>query len=137
MKHISVLLAGLIFGFGLIISGMINPERVLGFLDIAGAWDPSLAFVMGGAVVVTFFGYRYVLGRKTPLFEESFQVPTNTLIDQKLVGGALLFGVGWGIVGLCPGPAIAGIVVDPTSIGIFVAAMLAGMFMARLWLKHT
>ena len=137
MKHISVLLAGLIFGFGLIISGMINPERVLGFLDIAGAWDPSLAFVMGGAVVVTFFGYRYVLGRKTPLFEESFQVPTNTLIDQKLVGGALLFGVGWGIVGLCPGPAIAGIVVDPARIGIFVAAMLAGMFMARLWLKHT
>jgi uncharacterized membrane protein YedE/YeeE len=119
-------LAGLVFGIGLVISEMINPAKVLGFLDVSGNWDPSLAFVMGGGLVTTFLGYRFVLSRSKPVFDASFHLPTNTAIDLKLVLGAILFGLGWGLVGLCPGPALAAITIGGSPLLIFVGAMLLG-----------
>jgi uncharacterized membrane protein YedE/YeeE len=125
------LIAGLLFGIGLSISGMINPAKVIGFLDIAGEWDPSLAFVMLGGVAVTAIGYRTVLHRSQPLFEPSFALPTRRDIDPSLLLGAGLFGVGWGLGGYCPGPALAGLGFGNTETLGFVAAMLAGMVAAR------
>jgi uncharacterized membrane protein YedE/YeeE len=119
-------LAGLVFGIGLVISEMINPAKVLGFLDVSGNWDPSLAFVMGGGLVTTFLGYRFVLSRSKPVFDASFQLPTNTAIDLKLAMGAILFGLGGGLVGLCPGPALAAITIGGSPLLIFVGAMLLG-----------
>lgn len=132
MKQLSVFVTGLLFSFGLIISGMINPNKVLGFLDIFGKWDPSLGFVMGGAVLVTYFGYRFVFKRTSPIFESKFSVPTRSDIDTNLVAGAIMFGVGWGLVGVCPGPAIAGFAVAPKQIFVFLIAMLVGMYLSRL-----
>ncbi|MFC7292672.1 DUF6691 family protein [Hirschia litorea] len=132
-KHISGLFAGLIFGLGLTISQMTNPEKVISFLDIFGEWDPSLAFVMGGAVITSFIGYRLVWRRKTPLFDTQFQIPKNTSIDPKLAIGATLFGIGWGLVGLCPGPAIAGLLIGGKNILIFLAAMIAGMVVFEIY----
>lgn len=126
-KNIAGLIAGLIFGIGLTIAQMTNPAKVLGFLDILGNWDPSLAFVMGGAMAVTTLGYFLVWKRKAPVFAESFQVPTNTKIDPPLILGAVLFGAGWGLVGLCPGPAIAGLFIGGWPLLVFLAAMLSGM----------
>ncbi len=136
-KHISGLLTGIIFGLGLIISQMTNPEKVISFLDVFGQWDPSLAFVMGGAVVTSFIGYRLVWKRKTPLFNAQFQIPKNTKIDLKLAIGAILFGIGWGLVGLCPGPAVAGVFIGGKSIMIFLAAMAAGMAIFELFDRRT
>jgi uncharacterized protein len=129
------LLAGLLFGFGLLLSGMANPAKVLNFLDIAGPWDPSLAFVMGGAVIVTAIGYRLVLRRAKPILDASFHVPTSRQIDRKLVLGATIFGVGWGLVGLCPGPALVSVVLGAPAIFVFVPAMLIGVACAT-WLKR-
>ena len=106
-RNISALLAGLVFGLGLTVSSMVNPAKVLAFLDLFGNWDPSLAFVMGGALVVTALGYRLVWRRDRPVFAERFQVPGNRKVDARLAFGAVLFGIGWGLVGLCPGPAIS------------------------------
>ena len=106
MKLIFELITGLVFGVGIAVSGMMDPAKVLNFFDVAGTWDPSLAFVMGGALIVTFIGYRLVWKRNAPLFGGRFQVPTGTDIDMKLVGGSALFGIGWGIAGFCPGAAI-------------------------------
>ena len=106
MKPLYALLTGLVFGVGIAISGMMNPAKVLNFFDLAGSWDPSLAFVMGGALIVAFIGYRLVWKRGTPVFAERFQIPTATAIDARLVGGSALFGIGWGIAGFCPGAAI-------------------------------
>ena len=125
-RNISALIAGVVFGLGLTISQMINPEKVLAFLDIFGAWDPSLAFVMGGALLVTGIGYRFVWRRARPLFADGFQLPTNNKLDIRLAGGAVLFGVGWGLVGLCPGPALAGLLLGGGDTLLFVGAMLAG-----------
>ncbi len=125
------LIAGLLFGAGLSISGMINPAKVIGFLNIAGAWDPSLAFVMLGGVAVTAIGYRTVLRRSQPLFEPSFSLPTRRDIDPPLLLGASLFGIGWGLGGYCPGPALAGIGFGSLETIAFVAAMLVGMLIAR------
>jgi uncharacterized membrane protein YedE/YeeE len=125
------LTAGLLFGAGLSISGMINPAKVIGFLDIAGAWDPSLAFVMLGAVAVTAIGYRTVLRRGQPMFEPRFTLPTRRDIDPSLLLGASLFGIGWGLGGYCPGPALAGLGFGGPETYAFVAAMLAGMIAAR------
>ena len=125
------LIAGLLFGVGLSISGMINPAKVIGFLDIAGAWDPSLAFVMLGGVIVTAIGYRTVLRRSQPLFEPNFTLPTRRDIDPPLLLGAGLFGIGWGLGGYCPGPALAGIGFGNLETLAFVIAMLAGMVVAR------
>lgn len=123
---------GLIFGLGLVVSGMSNPAKVLNFLDLAGTWDPSLAFVMGGAVIVTFVGYRIVWQRKAPIFDTKFHVPTRTDIDKRLIVGPALFGIGWGLAGFCPGPALTAIGLGAPGTLIFVPSMLAGMWIARL-----
>lgn len=130
------LVAGLLFGAGLSISGMINPAKVIGFLDIAGAWDPSLAFVMLGGVVVTAIGYRTVLRRGQPMFEPGFTLPTRRDIDPSLLLGAGLFGIGWGLGGYCPGPALAGLGLGSLETLIFVAAMLLGMAAARWFVNR-
>lgn len=137
MRLISVFLAGLIFGLGLIISGMVNPAKVIGFLDIFGNWDPSLAFVMIGAIAVTMIGYKWVLRRNSSVFNLPFSLPTSKDIDSRLVSGAILFGFGWGLVGVCPGPAIAGLLVAPKSLGIFLASMLVSMAVARHYVDRT
>ena len=129
MRTFVGLLGGLVFGVGLVVSGMANPAKVLGFLDVFGAWDPSLALVMGGAVVVTFVGYRRVARRKRPLLLERFDLPETRLIDGRLVAGAALFGIGWGIGGLCPGPAIVALPLAAPGTLVFVPAMLAGIFL--------
>jgi len=126
-RSFAALGAGTLFGFGLAVSQMVSPAKVLGFLDLAGDWDPSLAFVMAGAVLVTFAGYKFVLRRPAPLFDRKFHLPTRRAIDASLLGGAALFGVGWGMVGFCPGPALAALAVADGKILGFVAAMLAGM----------
>lgn len=122
---------GLLFGVGLIVSGMGNPAKVLNFLDLFGTFDPSLAFVMGGAVVVAFVGYRLVLARPAPLLAERFQVPTRTDIDVRLILGPALFGIGWGLGGFCPGPAFTALGLGAPGTLVFVPAMLAGMWAAR------
>ncbi len=132
MKLLSPLLIGLLFGLGLVVSGMVNPEKVLGFLDLFGEWDPSLAFVMGGAVIVTFFGYRWIGPAGKPWFDLTYQIPSATHIDTKLLAGAGFFGIGWGLVGLCPGPALAGFFVEPWALLVFIAGMLGGMLLPRL-----
>lgn len=119
--------AGLLFGLGLTISGMINPAKVLGFLDIAGDWDPSLAFVMLGALVIAAPGYLLAKRLRAPLCAASFAAPAKTQVDRRLIAGALLFGVGWGLVGYCPGPALASLGFGNTRTLLFVIAMLIGM----------
>ena len=135
MKHLSALLIGLLFGLGLIVSGMVNPAKVLGFLDLFGDWDPSLAFVMGGAVVVTFFGYRWIGRAGKPWFDIKFQFPSATNIDARLVTGAILFGVGWGLVGLCPGPALAAFLINPWALLVFGSGLLGGMVLTNLFFR--
>lgn len=120
--------SGLVFGLGLIVSGMANPAKVLNFLDLAGTWDPSLAFVMGGAVVVTYLGYRLVLSRKAPVLMGNFDVPSSRHIDLPLVGGAAIFGIGWGIGGFCPGPALTALPLLAPGTLVFVPAMLIGLW---------
>ena len=125
-------LIGLIFGSGILLAGMANPAKVLNFFDIAGSWDPSLAFVMAGALAVTFLGYRFVLRRPRPVFDVKFHLPTRRDIDPALVGGSALFGIGWGIAGFCPGgaiPALGLLRVEPV---LFVAALLVGIMIARV-----
>lgn len=131
MAIIMSLLAGALFGLGLIFSGLINPAKVLNFLDVAGTWDPSLAITMAVAVAVTAIGYRVVFKSQGPACGDAFHIPVKHEIDGRLLGGAALFGLGWGLVGFCPGPALAAISVAGTPALIFVAAMLAGMFAAR------
>jgi uncharacterized membrane protein YedE/YeeE len=126
------LFAGFLFGAGLMISGMINPAKVIAFLDLAGDWDPSLAFVMLGGVAVTAIGFRLVLRRGRPMFETGFTLPTRNDIDPSLVLGSGLFGIGWGFGGYCPGPALAGMGFLGFETLAFVAAMLVGMVVARL-----
>ncbi len=133
-RLLTSLLAGLIFGTGLIVSGMINPAKVQNFLDITGAWDPSLALVMGAALIVTGVGYKLVLRLPHPLFDAKFQIPTLTAIDAKLLGGAAMFGLGWGLAGFCPGPAITAAALLRGEVFIFLAAMLAAIAGWR-WLK--
>ncbi len=127
LKIISALISGLLFGLGLILSDMINPERILNFLDIFGAWDPTLALVMASALATTTLGYKIVLRQNKPLFDSSFRLPTKSDIDFKLVGGAALFGLGWGLSGYCPGPVITGLTLGHTETFFFFLSMLAGM----------
>ena len=126
-SHITAFVAGLIFGIGLLLAGMANPAKVLAFLDIAGHWDPSLALVMGGAIPVSAIGFYLTRHRTAPLFSTSFQVPTNRKLDKRLVLGALGFGVGWGLAGFCPGPALVALGTGSLKAVVFVAAMLSGM----------
>lgn len=123
--------AGSIFGLGLTVSRMIDPAKVLGFLDIAGAWDPSLALVMAGALAVMAIAFRIVTGRSAPIVGQAFQIPTRRDVDSRLVTGAVMFGVGWGLVGFCPGPAISGLALGRYEVIVFVLAMLAGMAAQR------
>jgi len=126
------LLSGILFGAGLALGGMTDPARVRGFLDLFGAWDPTLAFVMGGAVIVMAVAWRMVARMPQPWLAEAFHLPTRADLTPRLIGGAALFGVGWGIAGLCPGPGIAALVIEPMSAAVFVAAMLVGMAAVRL-----
>lgn len=121
------LLSGLLFGAGLVLAGMTDPARVLGFLDLAGRWDPTLAFVMGSAVLVTLPTFRLLRGRQRPVLAARFYLPTRKDLDPALIGGAAIFGIGWGIAGLCPGPAIANLGTAAPEILAFVVSMVVGM----------
>lgn len=132
MKLVLVFLAGAVFSFGLVISGMHDPYVVRGFLDPFGAWNPALALVMLGAVNVTFVGYRFLFRKKQPLLQSQYAVPTRTDVDSSLVFGAVLFGIGWGLVGLCPGPALVSLVSNTAGTWLFFVAMLLGMYTPRL-----
>ena len=126
-RIIVALFAGALFGVGLVVSGMADPGKVIGFLDAAGDWDPTLAFVMGGALLVTVPAFRVILKRPRPILADGFDLPTKSAVDRRLLGGAALFGVGWGLSGFCPGPAVAALSTGLTPVLAFVAAMLAGM----------
>lgn len=131
MKPLAALLCGILFGIGLAISGMTDTAKVLGFLDLFGSWIPDLAFVMGGAVCVTLVSFRFILRRSAPLLSENFILPGNNAIDGRLLAGAAIFGIGWGIYGYCPGPAISALVYLDVKTVIFVVAMLMGMALAN------
>jgi uncharacterized protein len=127
-KHfISAFFSGLVFGLGLLVSGMANPDKVLSFLDIAGAWDPSLAFVMAGAIAVGLIAFTLIKGRTHSLLGEPLRLPVKTDLDRRLILGSLGFGVGWGLAGFCPGPALVALGAGAPKAAVFVAAMLAGM----------
>jgi uncharacterized membrane protein YedE/YeeE len=135
MRLISTYLIGLIFGLGIVVSGMANPAKVLNFFDIAGSFDPSLIFVMGGALITTFIGYRFVLKRTSPLLATRFLLPERTEIDARLIGGAALFGIGWGIAGFCPGGALPALGTGQIDVFVFVAALIAGIVVTRLVMR--
>ncbi|MFQ1699897.1 DUF6691 family protein [Loktanella agnita] len=131
MRLIFTYLIGLIFGTGIAISGMANPAKVLNFFDIAGTWDPSLIFVMGGAVVTAFIGYKLVFGRSAPILDTAFHLPTNRVIDAKLLGGSAVFGIGWGIAGFCPGGALPALGTGRWEVFLFTGAVIVGVFLAK------
>lgn len=129
---IPAFMAGVIFALGLGLAGMTDPAVVLAFLDVTGAWNPSLAYVLGSALVVTMIGYKWVRRRNAPLFAAKFEFGTNTKLDASLIGGSLIFGIGWGMVGYCPAPAIVGLSFGETMTWIFVGSMFLGMLLHRL-----
>jgi uncharacterized protein len=131
MRILSAFGIGLIFGLGIALSGMINPAKVLNFFDLAGSWDPSLAFVMAGALAVAIPGYRLVLARPAPMLEDRFQLPDTRVIDRRLVLGSATFGVGWGIAGFCPGGALPALGTGRPEVLIFIAALIGGLSLAR------
>lgn len=136
-QFLAALTSGIMFGFGLSLSGMLNPARVQGFLDIFGAWDPSLAFVLGGAVIVAFIGVQAMKRMRHPAFDGRFHLPENRRIDAPVIIGSALFGLGWGIGGFCPGPAVASLSIGIPQTVLFVIAMLVGMTLHdRVWSKH-
>jgi uncharacterized protein len=139
MAIVSQFAIGLIFGLGLVLSGMSDPAKVLNFLDLAGirsgTWDPSLAFVMAGAVAVTFVGYNRMQRQPRPVFGEKFHLPTQQELDLRIISGPAIFGVGWGLAGFCPGPALTALGFGSSAAMIFVAAMIGGMWLAR-WLAN-
>ena len=131
-QFLLVFSSGLIFGVGLSVSGMLNPSKVAGFLDLFGVWDPSLAIVMGGGVSVNFIGYCLVRRRNKPLFAKGFELPNKTDVDMPIFVGALIFGAGWALAGLCPGPAIASVMLNPSDGIIFLTFMCVGLAAGRL-----
>jgi uncharacterized membrane protein YedE/YeeE len=134
LRVIAALVSGLVFGLGLAVSGMMNPAKVIGFLDVTGDWDPTLAFVMIGALLVAVPAYRFIPKRPRPVLEEGFDLPKKQAVDRPLVLGSALFGIGWGLVGFCPGPALAALGTGLAPVLAFVAAMLAGMAL-HAWLR--
>ena len=130
---VPALIAGVLFGVGLAVSDMVNPARVLGFLDLFGAWDPTLVFVMAAAVLASGLGYMISRRLSRPLFGSDFRIPQNRLLDRQLIGGAALFGIGWGLAGFCPGPGIAGFIYGLWQPWLFVASMIAGMLLERTY----
>lgn len=141
MRLLTGFLIGLIFGTGIAVSGMINPAKVLNFFDLAqigaGTWDPSLAFVMAGALAVAIPGYRLVLGRPAPAFEDRFQLPDTRTVDRRLIFGSATFGVGWGIAGFCPGGALPAIGTGDPAVFLFIAALIGGLLVARALQSRT
>lgn len=135
MRAILALLSGTIFGFGLALSGMMNPQRVRGFLDLFGDWDPTLAFVMGGALIVMAAAWAMQRRMRAPVAEGDFNLPGTQRLDAQLLGGAALFGAGWGLAGLCPGPAIASLGTALPQVLVFVVAMFVGMALVRMFTK--
>lgn len=137
LRYLPPLLSGLLFGAGLTVGGMVDPQRVRGFLDLFGDWDPTLMFVMGGAVAV--MAVAWVIQRRMgrPLLAEQFSLPNRTDLDSKLIGGSILFGIGWGVAGICPGPAIASLALVPAKVLPFIAAMIAGMAAYRFTLENS
>lgn len=127
MKQLSVFFCGWLFALGLGVAGMTQPSKIIGFLDVTGAWDPSLMFVMGGAVLLGLVAFPWVLKRPSPVLEERFALPDKSAIDRSLLIGAALFGVGWGLSGYCPGPALVSLVTFTPSVLVFVLSMLAGL----------
>ena len=127
MGKLTAFFAGLVFGLGLLLAGMANPAKVLGFLDLAGAWDPSLALVMAGAIALALLPFAWARRRSYSLLGAPLQLPVKRVLDRRLLGGSLLFGIGWGIAGICPGPAVAILLSGHWQVLVFVAAMLAGM----------
>jgi uncharacterized membrane protein YedE/YeeE len=136
MKNLLTLISGLLFGFGLLLSGMADPAKVQNFLDLFGTWDPSLAFVMGGAIAVTMPGFWLVIRRNKPFFNDVFHLPSRTDLDARLITGAAIFGVGWGLGGFCPGPAITALPLAAEGTLIFVATMLTGMAASKYFLQR-
>ena len=136
MKNLVTLISGLLFGFGLLLSGMANPAKVQNFLDLFGTWDPSLALVMGGAIAVTMPGFWLVTRRSKPFFNDVFHLPTRTDFDARLITGAAIFGVGWGLGGFCPGPAMTALPLAAAGTLIFVATMLTGMAASKYVLQQ-
>lgn len=126
------LISGALFGAGLTIGGMTDPQRVRGFLDLFGRWDPTLAFVMGGALLVMSIAWRLRARMRKPVFGAAFSLPDRTDLDARLIGGSALFGIGWGIAGLCPGPAVGNLALRPIEVAPFIVAMIAGMLAHRL-----
>jgi uncharacterized membrane protein YedE/YeeE len=138
MRNFFSLFSGILFGLGLAISGMVNPDKVIGFLDVAGKWDPSLALVMGGALLITAFSFHWILKRPAPIFSDLFHLPTKKDLDSRLINGAAIFGIGWGLAGLCPGPALASIGYLDKNLLIFVLALVVGSSLANgLFLRVT
>ena len=137
MRKLSAWLAGLLFGFGLLLSGMANPAKVLGFLDLAGAWDPSLLLVMVGAIAVAAGPLAWAKGRSRSLLGAPMLLPVKRELDPRLIGGSLVFGIGWGIAGICPGPALAILFSGHWQVILFVLAMLAGMQLFSALQRHT
>ncbi len=136
MTAVIALLAGVVFGLGLMLSGMGDPAKVQNFLDFFGHWDPSLGLVMGGAIAVGLLAFTWAKKRQTALLGAPMQLPTATVVDGKLLTGAALFGVGWGLAGFCPGPAVMNLVTGHAQVWLFVAAMLVGMAVQHLWMQR-
>lgn len=134
-RIVSAFIIGAIFALGLIVSQMVNPAKVFNFLDIFGNWDPSMGFVMIGAIPVTFIGYKLVLRGQGPVLDELFRVPVSTQIDWKLIGGSIIFGVGWGLSGLCPSPALVGLGMAVPEITVFVVSLVIGINLYRIVLN--
>jgi uncharacterized membrane protein YedE/YeeE len=135
-RLITALIIGAIFGTGLAIAGMLNPSKVVGFLDVFGDWDPSLAFVMGGGVLVNAIGHRRVMKRKAPVQCATFSMPTSTNIDKPLVIGSAIFGVGWGLAGLCPGPVVASLLLNGQAMLPFFGLMILGLLVGRIVMRR-
>ena len=135
MKHIITYLIGLTFGIGITISGMGNPAKVLNFFDFAGTWDPSLAFVMAGGLIVAAIGYRFIFRNPAPVFEAQYITPARNAIDAKLIGGSAIFGIGWGIAGFCPGGALPVLGTGRTEVILFVAALIGGILITKAGLR--
>jgi len=135
-RLITAVVIGAIFGIGLAIAGMLNPSKVVGFLDIFGDWDPSLALVMGGGVLVNAIGLRFVLKQKTPIQSAKFLLPTASRIDKPLVLGSVIFGIGWGLAGLCPGPVVASLLLNGTAMLPFFGMLIAGLLAGRIIMRR-
>ena len=131
---ITALGTGVIFGVGLALAGMLNPSKVVGFLDIFGMWDPSLGLVMAGGILVNATGHYFVMKRKRPVFDASFDLPSSNNIDRQLLIGSAIFGIGWGLAGYCPGPVVASLLLQPADMLPFLVTLLAGAFIGR-WLR--